>query len=372
MSPRRFSLAFQAFAAILAVAAGVIVAVGAFTTYAFQSAFVAYRAALPAPPSGMGMGRGRILSAADQAFSASVSRGLVLGALVAVVIAALAAYFLSRRLTRPLLRLEEGARQFGSGELTHRVQAEGPTEIAQLGEEFNRMADALEAEEELRRRMVSDVAHELRNPLAAARAQAEGMAEGVLDTTPERVESLLADLAHLGRLVTDLQELATADAGRLSYDFAPTDLADLARREAERAATSAPAAVNVAASVDGPDQAVVLGDELRLSQVLRNLLGNAIRHTSAGSVTVSVSVSDGFAEVRVDDTGEGIPAEDLPHIFERFYRADTARAADTGGAGLGLAITKRIVEDHDGEVFAQSEQGVGTSIGFRIPLLDRS
>ena len=294
----------------------------------------------------------------------------MLGALVAVVIAALAAYFLSRRLSRPLLQLEEGARQLGSGELTHRVEVEGPTEIAQLGEEFNRMADALEAEEELRRRLVSDVAHELRNPLAAARAQAEGMAEGVLETTPERVESLLADLAHLGRLVTDLQELATADAGRLSYDFAPTDLAALALRETERASAGAPATVTVSVKPSGVATAVVLGDELRLSQVLRNLLGNAIRHTSAGSVTVSVRERDGFAEVRVDDTGEGISAEDLPHVFERFYRADTARAADTGGAGLGLAIARRIVQDHGGEVFARSALGEGTSIGFRIPLSD--
>lgn len=371
MSPRKPSrLAFQAFAAIVIVAIGASLAVGLFTSYAFTSAFTAYRAALPERAPGMGMGRQMILSAADQTFQASVSRGVLLGVAVAVVVAAISAIVLTRLLIRPLRRLEEGARQLGAGELGHRVPVEGPAEIASLGEEFNRMAETLEEQEQLRQRLVADVAHELRNPIAAARAQAEGMAEGVLETTPERVASLVEDLTHLGRLVADLQELSSADAGRLSYELGPLDAAALTAREAERAAAGAPARVAVTADVSAAAGAVVLGDEQRLSQVLRNLLGNALRHTAQGSVTAVVTRAGQWVEFRVDDTGEGIPEPDLPNVFERFYRADAARAADTGGAGLGLAIARRIVEDHGGTVFAANREGGGASVGFRLPLHD--
>jgi two-component system, OmpR family, sensor histidine kinase BaeS len=197
---------------------------------------------------------------------------------------------------------------------------------------------------------------------------AEGMAEGILPPTQARFEALVSDLGHLSVLVNDLQELAVAEAGQLRYDMAPLDLADLVARETARAAESAPAGVVL--SAEGVTMPVwIAGDDLRLSEVLRNLLSNAIRHTPEGSVVVGVSPdSDGRVEVRVTDSGEGIPAEDLPYIFERFYRADAARSADTGGAGLGLAIARRIVEDHGGTVFVEDAPEGGAVVGFRLPL----
>jgi two-component system sensor histidine kinase BaeS len=220
----------------------------------------------------------------------------------------------------------------------------------------------------LRRRLVADVAHELRNPIAAARVHAEGMAEGILPPTQSRFEALVSDLGHLSVLVNDLQELAVAEAGQLRYDMAPLDLADLVARETDRAAESAPVAI----SAEGVGAPVwIAGDDLRLSEVLRNLLSNAIRHTPEGSVVVSVAPdSGGHVEVRVTDSGQGIPSEDLPYIFERFYRADAARSADTGGAGLGLAITRRIIEDHGGTVFADGALGGGAVVGFRLPVAE--
>ncbi len=145
------------------------------------------------------------------------------------------------------------------------------------------------------------------------------------------------------------------------------DLAAVVAREADRIGPLVAEGVMLVREI-GAGPLTVIGDERRLAQVVRNLLSNAVRHTAQGSVTVAAVVEDGRAVVRVTDTGEGISAEDLPHVFQRFYRADAARAADTGGAGLGLAISERIVRDHGGEMFAQSEVGRGSSIGFALPL----
>ncbi len=155
----------------------------------------------------------------------------------------------------------------------------------------------------------------------------------------------------------------------MRYERAPVDLTALARREVERSKTTAHDGVDVLVVAADREQ-LVMADERRLSQVLRNLLTNATRHTAHGSVTVSITRDGDEVVVAVTDTGDGIPEADLPHIFERFYRADSARAAKTGGAGLGLAISKTIVEDHKGSMFAESASGHGATVGFRIPALD--
>ena len=366
----RSGLFWRIFLGIFTVSLGSVVTVGLVARTAFTSAFGTYIEMGPGMHGRgmMGPGRTALLGAAEQAFLASVDRGVLLGGVVAATVAAIAALLIARTLAAPLRDLEEGAALLAAGNLGHRVEIDGPSEMAALGESFNSMAGALEEAEDLRRRMVADVAHELRNPLTAARAQAEGMAEGVLPLEESRVESVVEDLTHLSRLVDDLQELALAEAGRLSYEMRPVDLVTLARHEAQRTAPHAGPDVDVRFEA-GVERAVAQGDEMRLAQVVRNLLSNALRHTSAGSVTVSVvSAPDDTSEVRVTDTGSGIDAADLPHVFERFYRADAARAAHTGGAGLGLAIARRIVEDHGGTVFAESAPDGGASVGFRLPL----
>ena len=368
---RRIGLSLQMFLAILLVSLGAVLTVGLVARNALAGAFDAYLTSLPTPQGAMAgrqhMGR-VMLGGAEQTFVASVDRSVYIGAIAAVVITAIVALLLARYLSRPIRTLEMAAEGLAEGDLAQRVQPAGPTEVAALGDAFNRMADSLEEAEVLRRRLVADVAHELRNPIAAARVHAEGMAEGVLPATQSRFEALVSDLGHLSALVNDLQQLAVAEAGQLRYDMAPLDLTELISRETSRAAESAADSLTVsAAGIETP--VWIEGDDLRLSEVLRNLLSNAARHTPAGAVAGSVTtLPDQRAEVRVTDTGEGIPAEDLPYVFERFYRADAARASDTGGAGLGLAIARRIVEDHGGEVFAHNEPGGGATVGFRVPL----
>jgi len=367
---RRISVGWQIFLGILTVALGAVLAVGLVTRRVVTGAVGEYVTRMnPTVARPRMMGRA-LLGAAEQSFIDGVNRGVLVGAVISFGIAAAAAFFIARYLTRPLRSLETAAEELAGGDLTHRVELEGPAEVVALGEAFNAMADSLEEAEDLRRRMVADVAHELRNPIAAIRAQVDGMAEGVLPADAARLGSVSEDVAHLSALVDDLQVLAVAEAGRLAYDMGPVDLADLCEREAHRASASAREGVTVDAHTSGPT--LVDADERRLSEVLRNLLGNAVRHTERGSVSVTVStVATGWgtvAEVRVSDTGEGISEDDLPYIFERFYRADSSRAAATGGSGLGLSISRRIIEDHGGEMFAESVAGEGTTIGFRLPL----
>jgi len=365
---RRTTLTFQVFLSILLVALGTALTVGLFARFALSSAFDSYLANIPAPGTDGRMHMGRVLlGAAEQSFIASVDKSVYLSAMIAVAVATVVALVLAAYLSRPIKRLEVAADELSTGELSHRVDVQGPLEVAKLGEAFNRMADSLESAEGLRRRLVADVAHELRNPLAAARAQAEGLAEGVLAADQARLDSMVEDLVHLSALVEDLQELAIAEAGHLSYHMSDVDLAQIARAELGRAVATARDGVTVQ-QLPADLHVSVLGDDRRLAQVMRNLLSNAVRHTASGSIAVTIESAPDRIRLAVTDTGEGIPAEELPHIFERFFRADAARSSDKGGAGLGLAISRSIIRDHGGDMFAESELGRGTTVGFFLPV----
>ncbi len=361
------TLLVEMFLAIAATCLASVGLAGFITRTELENAFEQYLTTLPAPmgAGGMGMGRHLVLGGAEQTFLATLDRGILFASIAAFILAALAAAALAWYLTRPLNRLTAGAQDLAGGDLSHRVDTGGPYEIQRLGAAFNSMADSLSEQEELRRRMVADVAHELRNPVAALRAQAEGLAEGVLPADPARFASIADDTRHLSRLVADLQELSLAEAGALSYEMGPVDLSALACRQAAAAEPGAPP--GVAIECDAAEGHMVSGDDVRLAQVLRNLLDNALRHTKSGTVAVTVSRDQDLVRVEVSDTGSGIPDPDLPHVFERFYRADEARARDTGGSGIGLAVSKRIVEDHGGRVFARNREQGGAIVGFELP-----
>lgn len=362
------SLLIYAFLAMVTVALLSVGLAGVITRAESSSAFDNYVQQLPGPGAGMGAGRHLMIGGAEQTFLASLDRGILVSTGIAIALAALAALAFAYYLTRSLTRLSRAAEAISGGDLAHRVEIGGPAEVRQLGGSFNDMADSLGRSEELRRRMVADVAHELRNPIASLRAQVEGMAEGVLTTDGTRLAAVVDDTLALSRLVDDLQELTAADAGQLAYRMERFDLGDLAVAEAGRAQDRAGAAVCVSA----PHAAAcpVVADPGRITQVLRNLLDNAVRHTDSGSITVTVSCAETIVTAEVTDTGEGIPEADLPLVFERFYRADAARARARGGSGLGLAIARRIVEDHGGEMFARRNDSGGATVGFTLPAAD--
>ncbi|HEX8169787.1 MAG TPA: HAMP domain-containing protein, partial [Thermoanaerobaculia bacterium] len=234
------------------------------------------------------------------------------------------AMIMARWVSVPVERLTAAARRMESGDLTVRVEPAGGAELEELARGFNAMAAALDRNEELRRRMVGDVAHELRAPLTNIRCELESMQDGLAAPTPERIASLHQETMHLAALVDDLQDLALADAGRLSLDIRPVALAPLARRAASSFATRA-------IVCDGPDDLIVRADERRVVQIITNLLSNAVTHSDPDTtIRLTWQRQSNEALIRVIDQGIGIAPEDLPRIFDRFYRVDISRSRTTG------------------------------------------
>jgi len=303
--------------------------------------------------------------------SQAIGRFLLWGALLAVAIALLFTFFLSRRISAPIRSLTLTARQLGQGDFSQRVQFKSKGEVGELAQAFNSMASDLERAEQLKRKMVADVAHELRTPLSNLRGYLEAARDGVIKPDANTIRSLDEEASLLSRLVDDLQELSLAEAGEMKMDYQAGDIAELINQTVAVVQTAA-TAKGLSVSIDLPDELPAVNiDYHRINQVLRNLLENAIAHTSqGGTITVTAGQRDSWVEVTVTDTGEGIPAEDLPNIFERFYRVDKSRTRATGGSGLGLTITKRLVEAHGGRIEAHSELGKGSRFTFTLPVLE--
>ncbi|MEV5987192.1 ATP-binding protein [Streptomyces sp. NPDC052051] len=277
------------------------------------------------------------------------------------LVALCGALLLSRAVLRPVRALTSAARGLGEGESERRVPVSGRDEIAELGRAFNRMADSLQAAEERQRRLTGDIAHELRTPLANVRGYLEAMVDGIVEPTPELLASLHEEALLQQRIVDDLRDLALAEAGALTYHRATVDLGDLleACRTAHRGQADT---AGVTLRVESAGPVPVDADADRLRQVLGNLVGNALRATERGGTVTLAAVRRGArAVVEVRDTGKGISADDLPHLFDRFWRADPSRGRATGGSGLGLSIARQIVTDHGGTIAVRSTVGVGTT-----------
>jgi signal transduction histidine kinase len=253
------------------------------------------------------------------------------------------------------------------GELRQEVPVRSADELGTLTETFNRMSADLARANELRRQQITDIAHDLRTPLTVITGYIEALRDGVLKPTPARFEAMNTEAQHLKRLVDDLRTLSLADAGELSMQPQPTAPRALLDRLAA-AYTPQAAARGIALAVDAaPDLPEVAVDPERMAQVLGNLVTNALRHTPAGGrIDLSAQVQSAHVVLTVADTGEGIPPDMLPHIFDRFYRGDPARSQPDGESGLGLAIAKSIVEAHGGTIAATSTPGHGTT--FTITL----
>jgi two-component system sensor histidine kinase BaeS len=290
--------------------------------------------------------------------------------LITLVVAALAtggALLISRRVLRPIGTLTDAARRLGDGDRDGRVPDAGRDELGELARAFNQMADSVQAAQDDQRRLIADVAHELRTPLANVRGYLEALQDGVVEPTQDLYASLHDEVILNQRIVGDLQELALAEAGALIYHRAPTDLAELMEtaRTAHRAAADA-AGVELAVAADGP--VIADADPDRIRQVVGNLVGNALRATpSGGSITLTARADGDRAVLRVTDTGTGIAADHLPLVFDRLWRADPSRGRGTGGSGLGLAIVRQIVRDHGGDVSADSAEGAGATFEIWLP-----
>ncbi len=299
----------------------------------------------------------------------AVGRFLLLGALLAVAIALALTLFFSRRITAPIKDLTQASRKLGRGDLSQRVSSDDRGEIGELAQAFNTMASDLERAEQLRQNMVADAAHELRTPLANIRGYLEAFRDGVIKPDTENIHSLNAEAILLSRLVDDLQDLSLAEAGELKLEFHTEDITTLIRQTVASVQTQATSKGIILASNIPNELPLITIDHQRISQVLRNLLDNAIAYTDKDDyITIAVERQGNWLEISVTDTGKGIPPEDLPNIFERYYRADKSRSRATGGSGLGLTIAKRIVETHGGKMRARSELGKGSRFSFMLPI----
>jgi signal transduction histidine kinase len=231
------------------------------------------------------------------------------------------------------------------------------------------MAESLAEADVQRRNMMADIAHELRTPLTVVQGNLEALIDGVYDLTPENVAGIHKQTVVLTRLVADLRDLALAEAGQLKLERKALPLRDVIAQVSEGLGIQAhekEVTLKVEVAANLPQ---VQADEQRITQVLFNLISNALRHTPAGgTITINAEMREDQMLVSVRDTGTGIPPEDLPHVFERFYRADRSRARSTGGSGLGLTIAKQIVEAHGGQIWAQSWLGAGSTFAFGLPL----
>ena len=299
---------------------------------------------------------------------------LLFGAGIAVSFGA----FVSASLTRGLRRVEHAAERLAGGDLSARAEVDGRDEVARLAITFNRMADQLEAAahkqrelDTLRRDLIAWTSHDLRTPLTSIRVVVEALADSMVDD-PETIQrylsSIRSDVASLNGLIDDLFELAQLDAGGLKFDMVSVSLSDLISDVLERMRALADRRrVRLAGQVS-PHIDPVTVDPQKIERVLTNLIGNALRHTpEGGQVTIDAQRRDGKVRVSVSDTGEGIPAEHLPRVFERFYRGEKSRSRASGGAGLGLAIAKGIVEAHGGTIEVSSRVGEGSTFTFTLP-----
>jgi signal transduction histidine kinase len=299
----------------------------------------------------------------------ATGRFFLWGALLAIVIALLLTYLLSRRVMAPVKALTHAASQFGQGDFSQRVEVKDKGEVGLLAQSFNSMADNLEHAETLRRNMVADIAHEIRTPLSNLRGYLEAINDGVVTPDTNTINSLNEEATLLSRLIDDLQELSLADANRLKLVYQLTDINDLINNSVSVIQNQAEAKeLTITAHLQEKIPPVNI-DPLRIKQVLRNLLENAIAYTGhGGNITVQAQQEGNQIKVSVTDNGEGIPTEDLPYIFERFYRVDKSRSRATGGSGLGLTIAKRLLEAHGGNIKAESEPGKGSSFTFTLPI----
>ncbi|MBD1844207.1 HAMP domain-containing histidine kinase [Cyanobacteria bacterium FACHB-63] len=309
--------------------------------------------------------KGRLIDGFESAWSRGAFWSVVVGGTTAIGLS----YWVSKRIMQPLIQMEEITQRFAAGHLEERVPENEIPELNRLAESFNRMAQDLEGVEQRRRDLVGDLTHELRTPLTVIEGYLEGLADGTIEPSADIYQRLVKETVRLRRLVNDLQELSKAEAGYLPIHLQPLAIRPLlvaiVQKFSDQLMEDSPTL-----SVDCPESLpLASADPERVEQVLINLVGNALRYTPQGSITLRAWTELEQVWIAVEDTGQGIKPEDLPHVFERFWRSDRSRDRHSGGTGIGLAICRRLVELQKGTIEVESEVGKGSTFRFSLPIV---
>ena len=301
-------------------------------------------------------------------FELAWQRSTIWSVLVGTTAAGGLSYWVSRRIMQRLTQMEQITQKFAAGQMDARLPVSDIPELSGLSTSFNRMAASLEGVEARRREVIGDMTHELRTPLTVVRGYLEELADGEIEASPEIYRRLARETRRLERLVNDLQELSKAEAGYLPINIQRVNLRplleSLVEKFTEQLLEDGPVLLLQCPSVLPP----VLADIDRTEQVLVNLLGNAVHYTNEGAITIDVGTEASLLWIAVIDTGIGIAPENLPHVFERFWRADQSRDRHSGGTGIGLTISRRLIELQGGQIQVESQLGVGSTFRFFLPL----
>lgn len=309
-----------------------------------------------------------ILSETQNIFIRRVNAALIWVGLISIFLVFVVAIWQSRAIIKPLHQMASAANRLAKGDYQQRVVVDRNDELGDVATAFNQMASELAQQEEIRRQLMADVAHELRTPLSILRIDLESMEDGLMDPNPDNIRHLQREVAYLSNLVEDLRMLSLADAGDLKVEKIRIELNSLVREMVERQQNAArERKINLTASYF--DQEIfVMGDTQRLSQVMINLLSNAIQHTpEEHEIMTRIEKQGQNAIVSVTNTGSWILQEDLNRIFDRFYRVERSRNRDQGGSGLGLSIARSLVEAHGGKIWAESMEGKSTTFKISLP-----
>lgn len=303
-------------------------------------------------------------------FLVTVNRSAAFAGIAAATIALILGSALFIQMTRPLRWLSVAAQGIAAGDLSQRVPINSRDEIGQVAVTFNHMAETLQRYENERRNLIGDIAHDLRTPLSIIQSNLEAMLDGVLPTSPDELASLHHETLHLNRLITDLRTLSLAESGQLHLQKQTVDPGSLVQQVSDRMRLGAEEKHITLETDVASDLPQVQADPERLMQVMTNLVDNALRYNPNGTrVTVAARHTKECIELSVSDNGPGIPSEDIPHLFERFWRGEKSRNRATGGSGLGLTIVKQLVEAHEGHIRVESQLGNGTRFTVFLPVV---
>jgi signal transduction histidine kinase len=346
---------------VMVVGLSTLITVGKFYS---PRLFVLHLAKLEGSGFKLGYVRYQLIKGFEYAWGRSAIWSVVVGGSTAGGLS----YLVARRIVKPLTQMEAITQKFASGNLSERMPDNDIRELHQLAASFNRMAADLQGVEQRRRELVGDLTHELRTPLTVVEGYLEGLADGTIEPSVDIYQRLAKETRRLRRLVNDLQELSQAEAGYLPIQAQaleiPPLLTSLVQKFSDQLLEEGP---QLRLEIP-PDLPTVLADPERVEQILINLLGNALQYTQQGAITVRAWSEAEKLWIAVTDTGVGIAAADLPHVFERFWRSDRSRDRSSGGTGIGLSISRRLVELQGGEIQVESQIGQGSTFRFSLPL----